>query len=183
MDCRNFVRPKPKYPYGMKCLLILSLSITCLISTLGQQSATYQPVSQPKQENQNAVLIPSADENMNHDQQSYSNQVVMINNLHETKGQTTVKSENAFENAGIRIFPLRTPDFINVLLQESAGTSLTGEFVLPNGTIGKSVSLEALFNEINLAELEPGNYRFRIKTANGKLIAETTITREKATEP
>ncbi len=183
MDCRNFVRPKPKYPDGMKCLFICFLSITCLISTLGQQSATYLPVSQPKQQNQNAVLIPSADENMNRDQQSYSNQVVMLNNLHETKMQAIVKSENTFENAGIRIFPLRTADIINVLLQESAGTSLTGEFILPDGSIGKSVLLEALFNEINLTEMEIGDYRFRIKTANGKLIAETTITREKANEP
>jgi hypothetical protein len=95
--------------------------------------------------------------------------------------ETADATKNSFRKHDLLIYPTRTSAIINVIITAETKASYTGELFDSNGNLVRKILLDAIHNEINLKELDNGNYVFRV-FSSGKPETETQIVVDKSFE-
>lgn len=93
--------------------------------------------------------------------------------------ETADASKYEFRKQGLLIYPTRTAAIVNVIFTVENDSRHTGEFYDAAGHLLRKVILDAIHNEINLKDLEEGNYILRVFSPANP-VTETSIIIDKS---
>jgi len=165
----------------MKTILILILAANSLLDTMGQTDSFAVNVSSETLSIGKAdILGRTIGENMTEGQGKAN--ALLLQDFREVEDPDVAIPDESFEDAGVRIFPTKTPDFLNVIISESVKENLAGEFIDRSGKSVKQLVLDALHNEISIKDLNYGVYLLKISSVN-KRLTEVIITKDISIQP
>jgi|WetSurSiteA1Bulk_404760.scaffolds.fasta_scaffold20871_2 hypothetical protein len=165
----------------MKYLLILLIdSVACLTCIAQTNSPAVIITSGTHTAGEDASLSWTIGESLI---ESFGKEdLLLLQGFQEVEDFTAAIPDDSFDDAGVLVFPTKTPDVVHVVISGSYTETLKGEFIDMSGRLVLHVRLDALHNEINLADFSYGIYLLRISSGD-KQVTETKIIRDKSPEP